>query len=225
MDHGTRFSRTENPFMAAVSCGRYQRTATQENGTRCPVNCIYGLHVTNEPAKWFAVGASVYAVECEEFGGQKDDKAVFRRVRLTRELTCDELRDLRIAGDGEWFITSGIAFAFGSCKVVALDNSQVVARGNSQVVARGNSQVVARDNSKVDALDNSQVVARGNSQVVASDNSTINILDIRCTVTEDGNAVVIDRTQSPPVVRCGWLTGTTSAATKGGDVTDGDSLA
>ena len=157
------------------------------------MNCIYGLHVTNEPAKWFAVGASVYAVECEEFGGQKDDKAVFRRVRLTRELTCDELRDLRIAGDGEWFITSGIAFAFGSCKVVALDNSQVVARGNSQVVA--------------------------------SDNSTINILDIRCTVTEDGNAVVIDRTQSPPVVRCGWLTGTTSAATKGGDVTDGDSLA
>ena len=147
--------------------------------------CSNGLHVTNEPAKWFAVGASVYAVECEEFGGQKDDKAVFRRVRLTRELTCDELRDLRIAGDGEWFITSGIAFAFGSCKVVA----------------------------------------RGNSQVVASDNSTINILDIRCTVTEDGNAVVIDRTQSPPVVRCGWLTGTTSAATKGGDVTDGDSLA
>ena len=151
--------------------------------------CSQGLHVTNDPAHWFSLGARVYLTECEGLVKKEHDKACFRRVRLLRELDNDELRELRIAGDGKLTVTGNdFAFVFGSCEVTARDSSQVTAWESSQV----------------EAWESSQVEAKGSGQITAKGSSTINIFSSKCSVTQSDQALVIDRTCCPPKILTGW---------------------
>ena len=155
------------------------------------VICENGLHVTNDPARWFAVGADVYVAECDGFIEQKEDKACFWKVRLIRKLDTEELRQLRIAGDGELVVRENdFAFVFGSCQATAHDSSQVTAYNSSQVKAYDSSRVKAYDSSRVEAYNASQVKAYNASQVKAYNSSRVEAWDSSRVTAWDSSHVI-----------------------------------
>lgn len=113
----------------------------------------HGLHVTDDPARWWVPGCTIYLAEVEGVVGSCDDtenrKVVCRRVRLLREATREELAALRICAEGSHVVTDLSAVALGSSHVVARGSSRVEALGSSSVEARDSSRVVARDSSTV----------------------------------------------------------------------------
>ena len=151
-----------------------------------PIPCASGLHLTREPARWWAEGATCYLAEGDGEGGQRDDKIVFASARLLRPLDPDELASVRIytLESHNVTVTDGYAIAFG--------RSTVRAYGNSTVSADGNSTVRAYGNSTVRAYGNSTVSAYGNSTVSAAGDATVNFFHKEPAELTEG-AVAIDR--------------------------------
>ena len=110
------------------------------------------LHVTTEPAKWYAKDAVVFVAECEEKVGEREDKQGFRKVRLLRPLTTEELERVGIYLVGEFLHKKGFAIAMGNATVKAWGNATVTAMDNSQVTAMGNATVTAWGNATVTAM-------------------------------------------------------------------------
>jgi hypothetical protein len=101
----------------------------------------------------------------------------FRKVRLVRELTEDDLVRLQIFYSGTHAVASGKALAYNSSRVEAYNSSQVTASGSSQVRASGSSQVRA--------YDSSTITSRFHSG----------------TVELSGDAIHINRDTNPPTIR------------------------
>jgi len=173
--------------------------------------CEWGIHLTDDPARWWKPGCTVYVAEGEGIVGSCDDdlsrKVVCRRARLIRAATAAELEDLRIYSAGEHVVGGSLAaVALGSSSVVARDSSSVEARdsssvvawdsssvearGSSRVEAWGSSRVVARDSSSVEARDSSSVVAWDSSRVEARDSSRVEALDSSSVEARDSSSVV-----------------------------------
>jgi hypothetical protein len=164
--------------------------------------CSRGLHLTDDPVRWFQHGFRVFAVEADGVEGECSNdnarKVVARRVRLTRELTDAELIPLRILKYGDHEVKEGIVFASGFSTVTASGSSTVTASGFSTVTASGSSTVTAYDSSTVTAYDSSTVTAYGFSTVRAYDSSTVTAYGFS-TVTAKNVVVVIARWGSATV--------------------------
>ena len=119
--------------------------------------CERGIHLTDEPARWYKPGCKVYVVEAEGVIGEckdhDDRKVVARRVRLLREASETELVAVCFFTGGAHQVRDRVAVALGSSSVEALGSSHVVARESSRVVAWGSSSVVAGDKVVVVVVD------------------------------------------------------------------------
>jgi len=169
--------------------------------------CRTGLHLTQDPAQWWKDGCTVYLAEGEEPDGQPMDagsKVAFRRARLIRELTGDELAALWIfTGTRKGEVPAGKhGIALGSSSVVAWGSSRVVARESSSVVAWGSSRVEARESSSVEARESSSVEGSGSS-IVARPAPSCGCSQCanKSTVTAAERCVVVDQTGDAPAVR------------------------
>lgn len=83
--------------------------------------CKSGLHLTTEPARWMAIGATVYLAEiddAEAFTAPnriQNDKIAVSKARLVRPLTAEELRGVKIyvAGITQDVHAEGVGFVLG----------------------------------------------------------------------------------------------------------------
>ena len=103
------------------------------------VKCANGLHLTDEPARWWAPECRVFEAEAEGVVGSCDDdedrKVVCRRARLTREVSREEQAELRIYYEGEHKVTGLPCVAAGSSSVEAWDSSRVEAKDSVIVIS------------------------------------------------------------------------------------------
>jgi hypothetical protein len=156
--------------------------------------CSAGLHVTDDPARWWKPRCAVFLVEAEGVVGSCDDvedrKAVARRVRLMREATRDELAALRIYLEGDVKApTNGVVIASGSATVRAYGSATVRAYGSATVRASGSATVEAYGSATVRAYDSATVRAYGSATVEAYDSATVEAYD-SATVRAYGSATV-----------------------------------
>lgn len=128
--------------------------------------CKSGLHLTNNPAKWFKPNALVYLAEAEGVVGEcKDEtqyKVVARRVRLIKQLNKAELDNLGIHEDGIHDVSKGDVVAKGSSLVIASGTATVKAYDNARVVAIDNCSVRAWENATIDTSSNIEVKTDNN---------------------------------------------------------------
>jgi hypothetical protein len=169
------------------------------------VLCSNGLHLTDDPARWWVTGAECYEVEAEGVVGSCDAdpnrKVAARRVRLVRALSDADLADLRVLRFGEHEIKTGI---------VAVDRSaQVTACGSAQVTACDSAQVTACGSAQVTACDSAQVTACGSAQVTAIHKVVVTSYWGSATVSLADRAVHVDQRGATPTV-------TTAAGKVGG---------
>jgi acyl CoA:acetate/3-ketoacid CoA transferase beta subunit len=156
--------------------------------------CENGLHLTDDPARWFKYKCRIFEVEAEgvegDFTDDNDRKVVARKARLVRELADEkELAGLRIFKSGIHEVKDGVSVAYGSSQVRATGSSQVTAYGSSQVTAYGSSQVTATGSSQVTAYGSSQVTAYGSSQVTATGSSQVTAYDSSQVTAYDSSQV------------------------------------
>lgn len=132
--------------------------------------CKRGLHLTWDPAQWYAQGRDVYECEAERLGEETDDaaKIVVGRARLTRRLSDEELAELRIYRYGEHEIHEGACHVSGSASVRARGSASVEARGSASVEAYEVSTIIAHWGSATVALRDRAVLVdqRGKKPVV-----------------------------------------------------------
>jgi len=156
--------------------------------------CERGIHLTDEPARWYKPGCKVYVVEAEGVIGEckdhDDRKVVARRVRLLREASETELVAVCFFTGGAHQVRDRVAVALGSSSVEALGSSHVVARESSRVVAWGSSSVEAWDSSSVEARESSHVEARESSSVEAWDSSSVVARESSSVVARGSSRVV-----------------------------------
>ena len=111
--------------------------------------CFNGLHVTDKPAGWWKQGATAYFVECDgdyQSGLDEDEsKIAFRRVRLLRPATDNELFALNVFLTGAHRVEKGFFIASGSATVQASGSATVRAYGSATVEAYGSATVEAYD--------------------------------------------------------------------------------
>ena len=147
--------------------------------------CLHGLHLTDNPQKWWDRNAKCYEVEYKDALEPAEDKICVRKVRLVRELTHDDLAKLQIFYSGEHVVKSGTALAYDSSSVTACNSSSVEAYGSSSVTAYNSSSVTAYDSSSVEAYGSSTVNSRFHTG----------------NVTVSHNAIHINRDTTPPTIR------------------------
>ena len=126
--------------------------------------CSNGLHLTSDPARWWKPNCEIFLVEAEDFDGDEDEdaKVVARRVRLLRQLSDEELIDLRIFRSGQHQATGDKAYvASGSASVRASGSASVRASGSASVRASDSASVEASDSASVEAWDSASVRASG----------------------------------------------------------------
>ena len=114
------------------------------------VVCRVGLHLTDDPARWWRPGCTVYLAEArgKALGScdtSEDRKVCVRGARLLRAATPDELAALRIYTSGVHTVTDGRAVASGSASVEAYGSASVVASGSASVRAYDSASVRAYD--------------------------------------------------------------------------------
>jgi hypothetical protein len=135
-----------------------------------PTLCERGLHLTDDPARWWRPGCRVYLVEAEGVIGSCDDardrKIVARRVRLVREATETELAALRIYASGEHVAAAGVVIAYDRASVIASGSASVEAYDSASVRAYGSASVEAYDSAKVEASQQATIVSWRGSPVV-----------------------------------------------------------
>lgn len=151
--------------------------------------CNGTLHVTIEPARWYAEGATVYVAECKGKIGEIADKQGFRRVRLLRPLTAEEYGKVSIYLADESVEVRRFAYVGGRSKARVHGNAPVTAVGDATVTVDGCSQVHAHGNSKVTAYDHAIVAAYGNAHVYAWDRVAVNCCE-KSSVEARGSATV-----------------------------------
>jgi hypothetical protein len=166
--------------------------------------CKVGLHVTDQPAKWYKENCDVYLVEIagETTAYEESNaKIACARVRLIKKLDAAELAAVNIFIEGEHSIDNGFAIAAGTSTVSAYDSSTVRAFGSSTVSAYGSSTVTAYGSSTVRAYDSSMVTSYDSSMVTAYDSSTVSAYGSN-TVTSYGSSTV-SACGSNTVTSCG----------------------
>ena len=104
------------------------------------VVCRVGLHLTDDPARWWRPGCTVYLAEArgKALGScdtSEDRKVCVRGARLLRAATPDELAALRIYTSGVHTVTDGRAVASGSASVRAYDSASVRAYDDVTVIS------------------------------------------------------------------------------------------
>lgn len=132
--------------------------------------CSWGLHLTDEPARWFTSSdCKVYLAEYEipQDMQREEDKICVAKCRLVKELNIDELAGKNIFLSGVHTVTDSYAIAYDS----------------STVEAYGSSTVKAYNNSTVKACDSSTVIKWGSGKV-----------------TLEQRAVLVDRSCEKPVI-------------------------
>ena len=114
------------------------------------VLCSSGLHLTGEPAAWWAEDARCFVAEYDgERVGDGGDKIAVRKARLIRELVGAELAGLQIFSEGQHVCTKGAVRAYGSATVRASDSATVEAYDSATVRAYGSATVEAFDSATV----------------------------------------------------------------------------
>jgi hypothetical protein len=118
--------------------------------------CSNGLHLTDDPARWWSPGCSIYLVEARGVVGSCDDdstrKVVCKSARLRRLATTKELDTLRIWSSGEHEIHDLPCVLSGSATVTAYGSATVTAYGSATVSAEAQSTVISwrgRDGIKI----------------------------------------------------------------------------
>ena len=120
--------------------------------------CSRGLHLTCEPAKWFAVGAEIYEAEYRGDAQAEGDKIAVAECRLIRKLTNAEAETLNVFVSGEHDVAAGYGHASGSATVQAYGSATVQAYESATVQAYESATVTTVYGSpKVDLKDNNAV--------------------------------------------------------------------
>ena len=120
--------------------------------------CSRGLHLTCEPAKWFASGAEIYEAEYRGDAQTEGDKIAVAECRLIRKLTNAELETLNVFVSGEHDLAAGYGHASGSATVRVYGSATVLAADRATVLAYDSATVTAVNGSpKVDLINNNAV--------------------------------------------------------------------
>ena len=158
--------------------------------------CSRGLHLTCEPAKWFAVGAEIYEAEYRGDAQAEGDKIAVAECRLIRKLTNAEAETLNVFVSGEHDVAAGYGHASGSATVQAYGSATVRAYESATVQASGSATVQASGSATVQAYESATVQAYESATVTTVYGSPK--VDLK-----DNNAVYIDRRNGKPVVQVG----------------------
>ena len=157
------------------------------------VLCSHGLHLTDDPARWWKTGCRVYLVEAEGVEGtcadREDRKVVARRVRLMRETSAAELEDLRIYLTGKHTAQAGAVIASGSASVRASGSASVEAWGSASVRASGSASVEASGSASVEASGSASVRAWDSASVRAWDSASVEASDSASVEASDSASV------------------------------------
>jgi hypothetical protein len=136
--------------------------------------CRHGLHLTSEPAKWWAPDASAFEAEYEgDLVTDGGDKVAVRRCRLVRRVESVGLEKIGILASGEHRVSSGYWWAYGSATVEAYGSATVRAYGSATVRAYGFATVEASGSATVEAYDFATVRASGSTTVEAYGSATV----------------------------------------------------
>ena len=154
-----------------------------------PVMCGHpGIHLTKEPAKWAGDKSQFYIAEYDgEIVDDGTDKISCRKVRLLREASIEELESVNVFFTGTHSISDGTAAVYGgTIKSVSGGTIKFVYGGTIESVSGGTIKSVS-----------------GGTIKFVYGSSVIN--DCRKLPEKfDGYCVLIDRSQTPPKIICGW---------------------
>ncbi len=150
------------------------------------VMCASGFHVTDTPSKWYKTASSVYQAECEGFVQENtsEQKSLFTKVRLVRELTDEDLSSLGIFRKTTQVVTQMQAACFDS----------TVYANESIIRSYGRSIVFARGGSRVKAFDNTLVFADAGAQVELYDDAVAHVMPRSVSVNAWGRSRVFCNT-------------------------------
>jgi len=164
--------------------------------------CRVGIHLTDDPARWWMPECRVFEVEADGIVGNcaddEDRKLVCRRARLIREVSRDDQAALRIYYSGSHTVAAGQVRASGSATVWAYGSATVRAYGSATVRASDSATVRAYDSATVWAYDSATVWAYGSATVRAYDSATVRAYD-SATVEGSGSVTVVSWRGKPGV--------------------------
>jgi len=162
--------------------------------------CHNGLHVTDKPAQWWKQGATAYFVECEgdycSALEEQESKIAFRRVRLLRPATNDELFALNVFLTDTHQVEKGFFIASGSATVEASGSATVEAYGSATVKAYGSATVQAYGSATVQAYDSATVQAYDSATALISEHFSPGVK----VSVKGAKASAIDRRSGKPVL-------------------------
>lgn len=149
--------------------------------------------------RWAVVYATEYEAEAPSAFNEAVGIARVKRVRLTRPLTDEELRDHRIirggslvADEGTWVVDGPVNTELsGTAHATVWEAARVVARKNARVTAYDGVHVEARDNAGVNAYGSARVTARDGAFVRAYQRASVRAED-HVLVTTGSNDVRVE---------------------------------